>query len=160
MLRRPPRPPLPPSAHDIVREARLQLALARQGIRLPPILAVCEDDSVLGVPFYLMRFLDGYVVASELPPGLEEPSARRRLGEELVDALVEIHAADVDDPPLAAFARRGSYLERQVRRFTQLWEVNATRELPTVVAVGSASPSCFPSRYPPRLSTATTGSAT
>ena len=49
VLRRPPRPPLPPSAHDMVREARLQLALAPQGIRLPPILAVCEDEDVLGV---------------------------------------------------------------------------------------------------------------
>ena len=68
VLRRPPRPPLPPSAHDMVREARLQLALAPHGIRLPPILAVCEDDGVLGVPFYVMRFLDGHVVTSELPP--------------------------------------------------------------------------------------------
>ena len=134
VLRRPPRPPLPPSAHDMVREARLQLALAPHGIRLPPIVAICEDDAVLGVPFYVMGFLDGHVVSTGLPPGLEEPGARRRLGEELVDALVEIHAADVGDPALAAFARSGSYLERQVRRFTQLWEINATREIPAVVA--------------------------
>jgi aminoglycoside phosphotransferase (APT) family kinase protein len=136
VLRRPPRPPLPPSAHDMVREARLQLALAPHGIRLPPILAICEDDAVLGVAFYVMRFLDGHVVTAKLPPGLEQPAARTRLGEELVDALVEIHSADVRDPGLAAFARSGSYLERQVRRFAQLWEVNATRELPTVVSVG------------------------
>jgi aminoglycoside phosphotransferase (APT) family kinase protein len=136
VLRRPPRPPLPPSAHDMVREARLQLALAPHGIRLPPICAICEDETVLGVPFYVMRFLDGHVVTGELPPGLEDSTARRRLGEELVDALVEIHAADVRDPALAAFARSGSYVERQVRRFGQLWEVNATREVPTVVSVG------------------------
>ncbi len=136
VLRRPPRPPLPPSAHDMVREARLQLALAPHGIRLPPILAVCEDDSVAGVPFYVMRFLDGHVVTDELPPGLEEPAARRRLGEELVDALVEIHAADVSDPALSAFLRPGSYLDRQVRRFGQLWEINATRELSVVEDVG------------------------
>jgi aminoglycoside phosphotransferase (APT) family kinase protein len=136
VLRRPPRPPLPPSAHDMVREARLQLALAPHAIRLPPILAVCEDEGVLGVPFYVMRYLDGYVVSTELPPGLEEPAARRVLGDELVDALVAIHAADVRDPALAAFARSGSYLERQVRRFSQLWEINATRELPLVVEVG------------------------
>jgi aminoglycoside phosphotransferase (APT) family kinase protein len=136
VLRRPPRPPLPPSAHDMVREARLQLALAPQGIRLPPILAVCDDEAVLGVPFYVMRFLDGYVITTELPPGLDAPGTRRRLGEQLVDALVEIHAADVREPALASFARPGSYLERQVRRFTQLWEINATRELPAVVKVG------------------------
>jgi aminoglycoside phosphotransferase (APT) family kinase protein len=136
VLRRPPRPPLPPSAHDMVREARLQLALAPQGIRLPPILAVCEDESVLGVPFYVMAYLAGHVVTDELPTALASPDARRRLGDELVDSLVEIHAADVSTPELAAFARPGSYLERQVRRFSQLWELNATRELPVVVHVG------------------------
>ncbi|HEY1318094.1 MAG TPA: phosphotransferase family protein [Gaiella sp.] len=148
VLRRPPRPPLPPSAHDMVREARLQLALAPHGIRLPPICAVCEDEAVLGVPFYVMRFLDGHVVTTALPPGLEEPAARRRLGEELVDALVEIHAADVRDPGLAAFARSGSYLERQVRRFAQLWEVNATRDLPTVASVGHRLAETLPAPLP------------
>src|SRR5881394_978415 len=59
VLRRPPRPPLPPSAHDMVREARLQLALAKQGIRVPPIVAVCEDADVLGLPFYVMEHVEG-----------------------------------------------------------------------------------------------------
>jgi aminoglycoside phosphotransferase (APT) family kinase protein len=136
VLRRPPRPPLPPSAHDMVRESRLQLALARLGIRVPPILAVCEDDDLLGVPFYVMSYLDGLVVTDALPDGLAEPAARRRLGLDLVDTLVEIHAADVRELALAAFARPGSYLERQVRRFTQLWEINRTREVPAVEQVG------------------------
>jgi aminoglycoside phosphotransferase (APT) family kinase protein len=137
VLRRPPRPPLPPSAHDVVREARLQLALAPLGIRVPRILAVCEDESVLGVPFYVMDYIDGEVVSTTLPAELERSSdARRRLGEDLVDTLAEIHAADVQSPALAAFVRPGSYLERQVRRFSQLWLVNATRELPSVEQVG------------------------
>ena len=88
VLRRPPRPPLPPSAHDVVREARLQLALAPHGIRLPPILTVCEDTALLGVPFYVMAYLDGHVVTTGLPPGLDDPDgapparrgARRRAG--------------------------------------------------------------------------------
>jgi aminoglycoside phosphotransferase (APT) family kinase protein len=136
VLRRPPRPPLPPSAHDMVREARLQLALAPQGVRLPTIRAVCEDESVIGVPFYVMDFLEGHVVTTELPRGLETEAARRALGLDLVDALVEIHAVDVNAPGVAGFIRPGSYLERQVRRFSQLWEVNRTRELPDVVEVG------------------------
>src|SRR5207237_3820026 len=113
VLRRPPRPPLPPSAHDMVREARLQLALAPLGIRVPKILAVCEDESVLGVSFYVMAYLDGQVIGDTLPPELDE-ARRRRLAEDLVDTLVEIHAADVDTPGLAAFKRPGSYLDRQV----------------------------------------------
>ena len=136
VLRRPPRPPLPPSAHDMVREARLQLALAPHGIRLPVIRAVCEDESVIGVPFYVMDFLQGPIVTGELPQGLETAEARHALGLDLVDALVEIHAVDVRSPGVAEFVREGSYLERQVRRFMQLWEVNRTRELPDVVEVG------------------------
>jgi aminoglycoside phosphotransferase (APT) family kinase protein len=138
VLRRPPRPPLPPSAHDVVREARLQLALREASFeRLPTIVAVGEDEAVLGVPFYVMTYLEGDVVTEELPAGLETEAARRALGDDLVRSLVEIHAADVTTPALAAFVRAGSYNERQVRRFTQLWEINKTRELPRVDEVGA-----------------------
>jgi aminoglycoside phosphotransferase (APT) family kinase protein len=133
VLRRPPRPPLPPSAHDVVREARLQLALREAGFeRLPTIVAVCEDETLLGVPFYVMDYLDGIVPTDDAPPGLEGEAARRALGNDLVDALVEIHSADVAIPALAEFSRPGSYNERQVRRFAQLWEINKTREIPRV----------------------------
>ena len=151
VLRRPPRPPLPPSAHDMVREARLQLALAPHGIRLPTIRAVCEDESVIGVPFYVMDFLEGHVVTTSLPPGLETEEARRRLGLDLVDVLVEIHAVDVNAPAVAEFIRPGSYPERQVRRFTQLWEVNQTRELPAVVEVGAWLARHLPEPLPPTV---------
>src|SRR3954469_16587638 len=88
VLRRPPRPPLPPSAHDMVREARLQDAIRAAGVdRLPEIVAVCEDASVLGVPFYVMRHIDGHVITGELPPGLETEEARYALGMDLVDTL-------------------------------------------------------------------------
>jgi aminoglycoside phosphotransferase (APT) family kinase protein len=138
VLRRPPRPPLPPSAHDVVREARLQLALREAGFgRLPTIVAVGDDASVLGVPFYVMQELEGHVVTDELPPGLESEQSRRRLGDDLVDALVEIHDADVARAGLASFVRSGSYAERQVRRFTELWVINKTREVPRVDEVGA-----------------------
>src|SRR5690349_21669604 len=149
VLRRPPRPPLPPTAHDVVRESRLQLALAPLGIRVPNIRAVCEDESLLGVPFYVMDYIDGHVLTTELPPPLDaEPHARSSLAEDLVDTLVEIHAADVKTPGLAAFTRPGNYNERQVRRFAQLWEINQTRELPEVVEVGTWLAANVPEQLP------------
>ncbi len=149
VLRRPPRPPLPPTAHDVVRESRLQLALAPLGIRVPSIRAVCEDESLLGVPFYVMDYIDGQVLTTELPPPLDgDPAARRRLADDLVDTLVEIHAADVATPALVAFARPGNYNERQVRRFAQLWEINQTRDLPTVVDVGTWLAANVPEQLP------------
>jgi aminoglycoside phosphotransferase (APT) family kinase protein len=149
VLRRPPRPPLPPSAHDVVRESRLQLALAPLGIRVPNIRAVCQDESLLGVPFYVMDYIDGDVITTELPPPLDQdPAARARLANDLVDTLVEIHDADVRSPELAAFLRPGNYNERQVRRFSQLWELNQTRDLPSVSQVGTWLAANVPKQLP------------
>jgi aminoglycoside phosphotransferase (APT) family kinase protein len=133
VLRRPPRPPLPPSAHDMLREARVQLALEQAGARVPHVRFVCEDESVLGVPFYAMDYADGVVVTAHVPPPLDTPDQRRRIGDELIDALVEIHAVEWQAAGLEGFGKPTGYLERQVKRFSGLWEVNATRDLPAVL---------------------------
>ena len=97
------------------------------------VLAICDDTDVLGVPFYVMAYVDGLVVEQELPSPLDrDEAARRALGLELVDVLAEIHAVSGDEPALAGFRRPGSYVERQLRRFTELWSVNATRSIPAV----------------------------
>jgi aminoglycoside phosphotransferase (APT) family kinase protein len=136
VLRRPPRPPLPPSAHDVLREARLLRALENTPARVPRVLAVGDDGSVLGVPFYVMEEVRGTVITDALPPALDDPAARARIGEELIDALVEIHAVDWRAAGLEGFGKPSGYLERQLRRFTGLWEHNKTRELPVVAEVG------------------------
>jgi aminoglycoside phosphotransferase (APT) family kinase protein len=121
----------------MLREARLQIALEGAGVRVPHVLAVCEDESVLGVPFYVMEYLEGAVVTDRVPPELDSPEDRRRLGLELVDALAELHAVDLGASDLDGFGKPKGYLERQVRRFSGLWEVNATRELPAVADLGA-----------------------
>jgi len=136
VLRRPPRPPLPPSAHDVLREARLLAALEDTNARTPRILATCDEDSVLGVPFYVMEEEHGHVITSEVPPELDSEEDRARIGDDLVDALVEVHAVDWRAAGLEGFAKPTGYLERQLRRFNGLWEHNKTRELPIVAQVG------------------------
>jgi aminoglycoside phosphotransferase (APT) family kinase protein len=136
VVRRPPRPPLPPSAHDVLREARLLRALAGTAARVPAVLAVCDDERVIGAPFYVMERLHGEVIATEVPGALDTAEERRRIGEELVDALVEIHAVDWREC-LEGFGKPSGYLERQVRRFGALWEHNRTRDVPQVERVGA-----------------------
>jgi aminoglycoside phosphotransferase (APT) family kinase protein len=136
VLRRPPRPPLPPSAHDVLREARLLRALAETAARVPRVLAVCDDESVLGVPFYVMEEVSGTVITDTVPPALESEAERARIGAELIDALVEIHAVDWRTAGLDGFGKPDGYLERQLRRFNGLWEHNKTRELAIVAEVG------------------------
>jgi len=136
VLRRPPRPPLPPSAHDVLREARLLQALEGTSTRGPRVLAACEDEEILGAPFYVMGEKHGTVVTDTIPEALDTPDERRRMGEELVDALVEIHAVDWREQGLDGFGKPTGYLERQLRRFNGLWEHNKTREVAAVQAVG------------------------
>jgi aminoglycoside phosphotransferase (APT) family kinase protein len=135
VLRRPPRPPIPPSANDMLREARVLRALQGQA-PVPRVLAVCEDPAVIGAPFYVMERVEGHVVTSEVPAELDAAGDRRRMGEQLVDALVAIHAVDWQAAGLEGFGKPTGYLERQVRRFTGLWEHNRTREIPAVEHVG------------------------
>jgi aminoglycoside phosphotransferase (APT) family kinase protein len=138
VLRRPPRGPLAPSTHDVLREAHLLRALEGTSARVPRVLAVCEDAAVVGAPFYLMERVHGEVLTSTLPPGLDTPSRRRRCGEELVDALVGIHAVDWRACGLQGFSSDPDrYLERQLRRFGGLWERHRTRALPAVEHVGA-----------------------
>ena len=136
VLRRPPRPPLPPSAHDVLREARLLKSLEGTPVRVPKVLAVGDDESVLGVPFYVMEEMHGSVLASAIPPALDTPEERRRTAEELVDALVEVHSVDWRACGLDGYGKPTGYLERQLRRFGGLWDHNKTRELPVVEELG------------------------
>jgi aminoglycoside phosphotransferase (APT) family kinase protein len=136
VLRRPPRPPLPPSAHDVLREARLLRALESTPVRVPKVVAVGDDESVLGMPFYVMEEVHGRVLASSIPDALDTPEERRRTSEELVDALVEVHAVDWRACGLEGYGKPTGYLERQLRRFTGLWEHNKTRELALVDELG------------------------
>jgi aminoglycoside phosphotransferase (APT) family kinase protein len=135
VLRRPPRPPLPPSAHDVLREARLLKALSQTPVRVPRVVAVGEDEEVIGSPFFLMERVAGEVIVSSVPPPLDLPDERRLIAQELIDALVEIHAVDWQAVGLEGFGKPTGYLERQLRRFGGLWEHNRTREIPEVERV-------------------------
>jgi aminoglycoside phosphotransferase (APT) family kinase protein len=137
VVRRPPRGPIPPSAHDVLREARVLAAVGPQGVRVPAVLAVGDDPAVIGAPFYVMEAVDGVVVTDAVPAALDTPAQRSALAFELVDALVELHAVDWEAAGLAGFGKPTGYAERQVRRFLGLWEVNKTREIPEVERVGT-----------------------
>jgi aminoglycoside phosphotransferase (APT) family kinase protein len=130
VLRRPPRGPLPPSAHDVLREARLLSALEPTTVRTPRVLAVCDDTGVIGAPFYVMERVHGAVITDTLPAPLDTPEHRGQIADELVDSLVELHATDWTSLGLEGSGKPTGYLERQLRRFTGLWEVNRTREVP------------------------------
>src|SRR5579875_1016124 len=134
VLRRPPRGPLPPTAHDVLREARLLAALEATPVRVPRVLAVCDDPEVIGAPFYVMEEVAGQVITSSLPPALDHPRERERIADQLIDALIELHAVDWEAIGLQGFGG--------------LWEHSRTRELPAVEEVGRWLAANLPSSPP------------
>jgi aminoglycoside phosphotransferase (APT) family kinase protein len=135
VLRRPPYGPLAPSANDVLREARVLSGLHRAGARVPEVLSVCEQPDVIGVPFFLMGYVEGHVLIERIPDELDGPDAPARVCDELIDTLAEIHAVDLEQAGLTTLGRRDGYLERQLRRFGGLLEHNATRPLPELERV-------------------------
>jgi len=135
VLRRGPRPPLPKSTHDMLREAKIQQLVGPQGVPVPEILAVCSDESVLGVPFYVMNYLEGEVITDDFSGQLASAQNKRDLGRVLVDTLLLLHDVDTTKPGISELGRPVGYLERQVQRFGALWDVNSKRNIPEVAHI-------------------------
>jgi aminoglycoside phosphotransferase (APT) family kinase protein len=151
VLRRPPRGAFLPTAHDVLREHRVLAALAGTDARAPEPVVACDDPEVIGAPFYLMERVDGVVIRDELPDALSSDDDRRRIGEELVDALAELHAVDFRAVGLDGWGKPDGYLARQVRRWRgQLaLATRFSRPLPTLEAVGEWLGSNTPSAEGP-----------
>ena len=131
VLRRPPLSHVQPTAHDMSREYRVISALAETDVPVPRTFALCDDPAVIDAPFYVMEYVDGLVPTSpETVAERYDEGVRRRLGEELVDTLVRLHALDPAQVGLADFGKPQGYIERQVRRFTEQLDHVKTRELP------------------------------
>ena len=137
VLRRPPRGAFLPTAHDVSREYRVLHALDSTAVRSPRTVLMCDDESVIGAPFYVMERVDGVVIRSQLPEQFDE-QARPRLGEEMIDALAELHDVDIDACGLGDFGKRKRYLERQLRRWSGQLELTLpmTRPLPDLERLG------------------------
>jgi aminoglycoside phosphotransferase (APT) family kinase protein len=94
VVRRPPPPPTPPGAHDMLREARLLLALEETEVPVPRVLATAEAGELLDVGCYVMSYVEGPVVTTAMPTPLDAAVPRRQVGEALVDTLAALHAVD------------------------------------------------------------------
>ncbi len=130
VIRRAPLAAVSDTAHDVVREYRVIQALAGSGARVPDVIAACEDASVLGAPFYVMRHVDGEVIRRRLPRQYaDSPETQPAIGEELIDALVELHAVPWRGTALESMARPQQFLQRQVSRWMAQLEKYCSREL-------------------------------
>ncbi|MFI8828024.1 phosphotransferase family protein [Streptomyces sp. NPDC053431] len=132
VVRRPPLGHVLATAHDMKREHRVIRALHTTPVPVPEVITLCEDESVLGAPFYVMDFVEGtpYRSAAELAPLGAERTRAAVLG--LVDTLVDLHAVDPAAVGLADFGRPEGFLDRQLRRWGKQLAASRGRELPGI----------------------------
>src|ERR1700693_3498227 len=116
VLRRPPFGSKVKSAHDMGREFRVLSKLHSAYSPAPEVFFYCDDESVLGAPFYVMQPIPGIILRKDPPAGLEfSPATARRLGESFVDNLARLHGLDYATIGLGDLGRPQGYLERPVR---------------------------------------------
>ncbi len=153
VLRRPPRGELPPTAFDVTREFRVMKALhhSRAGVPVPTPIHLCEDRSAIGAPFYLMEKVAGHVVREELPPELSGEKEQAQMGRQLLDTLIALGAVDYVGAGLDGFGKPAGYLERQLLRMHQLWQLANFRDLPDIEHVGMWLAEHPPSPQPPAI---------
>ncbi|PRP91357.1 putative aminoglycoside phosphotransferase [Enhygromyxa salina] len=136
VLRRPPFGNTVKTGHDMSREYSVLSKLAPVYALAPKPLASCEDEAVLGAPFYLMERRRGIIIRRKPPRGMtiDEPTARA-LSLALIDGLAELHAIDWRGIGLGDFGRPEGYARRQVEGWTRRWDRAKTDEVPKLDAV-------------------------
>ena len=130
VLRRPPFGPVAPTAHDMPREYRLLRAVHPLFQLAPQPYLLCEDTSVIGVPFYLMERRRGLVVRREIPKEIgDDFNLRHRVGEGMIDTLATLHSVDIYSSGLVNIGKPVGFVTRQVKGWRERWQRSKTSEL-------------------------------
>ncbi|AQQ51972.1 phosphotransferase family protein [Planococcus lenghuensis] len=130
VLRRPPLGPVAPKAHDMEREHRILSALHPVFPAAPEPYVFSDDSDIVGSPFFVMERRHGIVLDTAFPEGVEPtPDLCRRISEKMVDTLVELHALDYKETPLAELAKPEGFMERQVHGWIGRYERAATDDM-------------------------------
>jgi aminoglycoside phosphotransferase (APT) family kinase protein len=152
ILRRAPAHANTKRAHDVLREHRILRALDGRAVRVPRPVVACHDPAVFERPFYVMQRIDGVPVRGSIPPAwVDAPETQGRAVEELIDALVEVHAVDWEDAGLDGLGNPDGFLERQVERWLAQLASYDGRDLPAAHELAGWLDRNRPSGAPPTL---------
>src|SRR3984893_14862307 len=131
VLRRKPFGQLLPSAHAVDREYRVMRALAETAVPVPRVYALCEDDAVIGSAFFVMEFLDGRIFWDPRLSGLA-PADRRAMFQSMNSVIATLHSVDHVKVGLAECGRPGTYLARQIGRWSRQYQASETEPQPAM----------------------------
>ncbi len=152
VLRRAPRHASSQTAHDVLREFRILDAIKEQPVAIARPILSCDDSAVFGAPFYVMDRVDGVPIRDRLPEAwAAAPEQHGRALEQLIDALVAVHAVDWKACGLGDMAHPENYLKRQIARWLAQLHSYGGRELPAAERLAGWLEAGRPPDQPPAL---------
>ena len=138
VLRRPPFGNQVKSAHDMGREYRVLSGLSRVFPPAPRPLVYCEDESLLGAPFYVMERRRGLILRRQWPAELPcDPKLLRAMCGSLIDTLADLHGINPVAAGLESFGKPVGYVRRQIEGWTKRYRGAETEQLPEMESVAS-----------------------
>src|SRR4051812_6124744 len=133
VLRRPPIGARVKTAHDMSREYRILSHLYPVYQKVPRPLLFCEDEAIIGAPFYLMERIKGIILRAQPPQGLTlTPEEMQRLSKSFVENLAEIHEVDYKAAGLGEMGQPHGYVSRQIEGWTKRYTDARTDDVPTI----------------------------
>lgn len=134
-----------PTAHAIEREFRILSALQNTGVPVPHVHALCEDESVIGVAFYLMDFVEGRIFRDPTLPEVPKPE-RSAYFMAASGVLGQLHKVDWRSLGLQDFGRHEGYYTRLLRRWTKQYETSRLPPLPAMEQLMRWLPAHIPAK--------------
>ena len=134
VLRKKPPGKLLPSAHAVEREYRVMKAMHENGVPVPKPIVLCEDESVIGTPFYIMEYVKGRIFKDPSLPGMSNET-RKEIYHKMNEVLAKIHQVDIKKAALEDYGKHGNYVKRQTETWAKQYEASKTHEIKTMDAL-------------------------
>jgi aminoglycoside phosphotransferase (APT) family kinase protein len=116
----------------MIREFRVLQALEKAGYtKMPHPISACEDETVLGAPFFLMEKVDGLIIRNR-PPAEATPEFFRSLSQSALDVLIELHSLELSESGLGALGKPEGYVLRQVQGWSERFQRANTSEVSSI----------------------------
>lgn len=129
VLRRKPPGQLLRGAHAVDREAKVLSALAPTGFPVPKVLGTCDDETVLGTPFFVMELVEGRIFWDATFPSVSR-GERPQYFAAMNRTIARLHRLDPIEVGLGDYGAPGNFVARQIARWSRQYEedVDAGRD--------------------------------
>ncbi len=133
-----------PSAHAIEREFKVMSGLAGTAVPVAQMHVLCEDESIIGRAFYVMEFVAGRVLWDQSLPDMNN-AQRGEIYDEMNRVIAALHSVDFTTQGLANYGKPGSYIERQIGRWSKQYDASRTQDIPEMDKLMAWLPANMPS---------------